>query len=269
MSERSGTVPGSGLSLPQLRWPGVAVWRRVATVCLVAIAYQMLAVPDTARGQSGTGSGAARLPDLVFDDFEAHAPGGIPQGWDWIERREAHPFTPDRNTDQRSFLVEEEHGNRFIRVTTTDAWHRIIRVNDHPRMWSLPLRPCLSWAWRAVRLPEGAREDRVNDTGAAIYVYFGRDWLGRPRSLKYSYSSSLPVGTEMEFGPLRLIVVSSGLDGTGDWLTVQRNVLDDYRRLFDREPPSQPAFIALWSDSDSTDDRAIADFDDLRAGVCR
>jgi hypothetical protein len=49
----------------------------------------------------------------------------------------------------------------------------------------------------------------------------------------------------------------------GDWKTVRRNVVADYRRLFGEEPPQRPLLITLWSDSDDTGDRAEVDIDDL------
>ena len=115
-------------------------------------------------------------------------------------------------------------------------------------------------------LPEGAREDdrKRDDTGAALYVVFGTDWLGRPKAVKYTYSSSLPVGTVVEKGPLKVLVVASAPEtGTGVWVSHERNVAEDYRLLFGDDPPDRPNMLMIWSDSDSTDSVADADYDDI------
>ena len=131
---------------------------------------------------------------------------------------------------------------------------RIILPNGDGYRWRLDSHPRLQWRWRAHVLPEGAREDRrgPNDTGAALYVILSRDWLGRPRTIKYTYSSTLPVGSTASYGTLKVLVASSARDGVGRWQTVARDVVEDYRALFGGTPASEPVAIALWNDSDST-----------------
>lgn len=148
---------------------------------------------------------------------------------------------------------------------------QVVRLNGDGYDWNLDTHPRLAWQWKAKRLPEGAKEDkeRTNDTGAAVYITFdSKDWLGRPRSIKYTYSSTLPVGTTAKYGPLRVLVVSSAADGLGEWLRVERDVEADYKRLFGKDEAPRPGFIMLWSDSDNTHGLADVYFDDIemRAG---
>lgn len=229
----------------------------------------ILAGPHVGMAQSSSVVDSVGEGTLMFDDFEGYGAGELPDRWSWITSKSRGPLTADLMTERRSFLVREEDGNHYVRATVTNFWHRIAYINEQPTEWMLDSYPCLGWDWRAVHLPEGAREDKVNDTGAAVYVYFGKDWLGRPRSIKYSYSSTLPVGTELSFGPLKLVVVSSGIDGSGEWVTIQRNVAEDYRHLFGRRPPKSATLITLWSDTDTTKDTAVADFDNIGARVCQ
>src|SRR5690625_7757155 len=98
-------------------------------------------------------------------------------------------------------------------------------------------------------LTDCANEASNNDTGAAVYVTFDTDWLGRPRSIKYTYSSTLPVGTVVRFGPLRVIVTDTGADGIGDWRQVDRDVVRDYQQVFGGDPPDRPLSSTLWRDS--------------------
>jgi hypothetical protein len=87
--------------------------------------------------------------------------------------------------------------------------------------------------------------------------------IRRPRAIKYAYSANLPVGTIVSYGKLKVIVVSSGLDGHGSWKHIERNVLSDYREAFGDEPPSRPLSIRLWGDSDNTKSVVEAEFDNI------
>lgn len=161
--------------------------------------------------------------------------------------------------------VREENGNRFVRLITNNAALRYTKRNGVDFEWNLKEHPRLQWRWRANELPEGASEKDKNDTGGAVYVTFGTDWLGRPKSIKYTYSSSLPVGTTVSFGPLKVIVVDSAREPhLGEWKTVQRRIRDDYRQVFGGRPPDRPVSITLWSDSDTTGDEAVVDVDDIK-----
>jgi hypothetical protein len=217
--------------------------------------------------------GADDRPDMprdsltarVVDDFESYEGGEPPSRWKFITSgREIWPL--ERVLDERErFYVVEENGNKFGRVFTKGEALRVSLRNGEEFDWNLKDRPRLQWRWRANKLPEGASEKDENDTGAALYVTFGSDWLGRPKSIKYSYSSSLPVGTVVSFGPLKVIVAESATEPrTGEWKIEQRDVIADYRQVFGGRPPDEPVSITLWSDSDTTNDIAEADFDDIK-----
>lgn len=201
---------------------------------------------------------------VVLENFEAEVEGGVPAAW-WVFSRSKRRFeAPDRfMNDAGRFSVMREDGNRFLRAYTAGTARRV-SLPVEAFHWELPALPYLRWAWRAHRLPEGAREDRVNDSGAAVYVSFAKtDWLGRPLSIKYVYSTGLPRETMVSTGNVKIIVVSSGLEETGEWVQVTRNVVEDYRNIFGTAPPNTPSAITLWSDSDNTDSVAEVDFDNI------
>ncbi|MBO6573853.1 MAG: DUF3047 domain-containing protein [Rhodothermales bacterium] len=248
---------------------------------LLTIAALLLAAAPVAAQSIGPASPTASVPAgastpcvpfsgcLVVADFEQFEAGGLPIGWLTYEnKRDVRPVTGELQTDEERFVVASERGNRFIRALVYGKAHRIILPNDGEKLdWDVDSHPLLSWDWRALKLPVGARENmsRLNDTGAAIYVVFDEDWLGRPRTIKYSYSSSLPKGQTASYGALRVLVVSSQVEeGIERWIPVRRDVQQDYRDLFGKEPPSRPSAIFLWSDSDSVDSEAEVDFDNLR-----
>ncbi len=207
---------------------------------------------------------------IVLDDFEADTPGKHPENWRYMTSRdrEFRSLGPFMNERENVHIVAEE-GNQFLRAYTKGEALRI-SLPLSKFNWRLADHPVLSWDWRAVRLPSGASENRINDTGGAVYVTFAKtDWLGRPLSIKYTYSTSLPVGTIVSTGNVKVIVVSSGKNGLGRWIHVDRNVVDDYKRLFGGPPPEDPFTVTLWSDSDNTATIGEVDFDNIeirRAG---
>lgn len=201
---------------------------------------------------------------VVVEDFESYRDGGLPERWTFISRRDGELALQEVMNDKERFYVVNERGNTFLRGYTEGEAQRIsLLVDEDSFDWSFGSYPSLRWRWRALQLPQNANEREKNDTGAALYVTFDTDWLGRPRSIKYTYSSTLPVGTVVSFGRLKVIVAASARDGIGDWVTVERHVVEDYRRVFGKEPPESPLSITLWSDSDDTGGVAEVDFDDI------
>lgn len=242
---------------------------KAASVGVVLIAF-LLAAP-AASGQatySGPNSTDAPQDRVVIDDFESYQDGGLPVKWKYLLSRQLHPLEPVHMRPKEKFYVVKDGPESILRVYTEgEAVHLTMANEPEGFSWDLKSHPFLQWRWRAHELPTGAREDKksLNDTGAAVYVIFSIEGLilKRPQTIKYTYSSTLPVGTIVDFGSLKAIVASSGLDGIGKWRTIKRDVASDYRAAFGKEPPRNPLSIRLWGDSDDTESRATADFDDI------
>ncbi len=231
--------------------------------CLLTIAILV-----GGMGVFSSGSAQSDPPEKrsarVVDDFEASPPGQFPNDWVYVSSdKEILSYDEVRDPGEK-MVVRKEAGNHFLRVETKDAALRYTKRNGVELDWNLKTHPRLTWRWRAHHLPKGASERGKNDTGGAVYVTFGTDWLGRPKSIKYTYSSSLPVGTVVDFGNLYVIVIGSAREPNIDqWKTVTRNVVQDYRQVFGDRPPKRPTSITIWSDSDTTNDEARVDFDDI------
>ncbi|PSQ87100.1 MAG: hypothetical protein BRD30_08950 [Bacteroidetes bacterium QH_2_63_10] len=224
------------------------------------------------HAQSPSKSGCESLPAStnckLLDDFESDTTGAPPHRWRTNEGRNSliRLTNPDAMDPKQNVYVREENGNQFARVHTEGKAFRAIMSHKRALDWDLEKRPVLQWRWRAQALPEGGNEkyDRSNDTGGALYVTVEKNWLGMPKSIKYTYSSTLPVGTTVDYGPLKVLVVASRAEqGTGEWITHERDVLADYDRLFGDNPDGQPLAIMMWSDSDTMNSVGTIDFDDL------
>ena len=100
--------------------------------------------------------------------------------------------------------------------------------------------PYVSWRWRVDRLPESGdfRREGKDDQAAQLLIAFA----GK-KAISYIWDTTAPAGETGEYHvpfviDVQILVVESGPAKSGEWLTVTRNVLDDYRRLFGKEPPA-------------------------------
>ena len=241
--------------------------RRAPILLLFVLAALALGGSTTVHAQPSATAGAdqnAPSP-IVVDDFESYKAGTFPGQWVFVKRDKSTIPPEEASEPGETVEVKKSGGNGYLRVVTENEALRYTQRNGREFDWDLKTHPRISWRWRAIDLPEGASERGENDTGGAIYVTFGSDWLGRPKSIKYTYSSALPVGSVVSFGPLKVIVVDSAREPRlGEWKRVMRDIPSDYRQVFGEAPPDRPLSITFWSDSDTTGDRAEIHFDDIR-----
>jgi hypothetical protein len=209
-----------------------------------------------------------RQAKILLDDFESYEDGALPVKWKAQLNGKLVPLTEQFTHKNESFYVKKEDGKQFVRAYSKGEAVHIALQNGEDLEWRLSEHPMLSWDWRANTLPLGGREDKddLNDSGAGIYVMFSMEGIiiRRPKAIKYVYSSTLPEGTVVTYGKLKVIVVSSNLDGIGMWKTITRDVAADYKEVFGGNPPDKPMIIRLWSDSDNTKSEASSDFDNIQ-----
>lgn len=162
----------------------------------------------------------------------------------------------------RSMFSIEKDGPRTV-LHAFNAGQNLCLAKKTPL--SLNEFPYLRWAWKAVVLPEGAREDvkKKNDSVAGIIIGMKRGLSFR--AIKYVWSSSLAVGSIVQDGPDaydKVIVLQSGASGLGTWISERVNMREDIRRCFgDRF--SRIEGISIMTDSDNTHSRAEAFYADV------
>ena len=198
-------------------------------------------------------SGGIFAQPLFKISFDGDQPGKFPSGWDAREKKEM----------RKVYSVLEENGEKFLRGNSGGLSITI----GYEKEWSLTDYPAIRWRWRPITLPSGTDEHKKsgNDNVLGLYVAFG-GWPV-PKSIKYIWSETLPVGTELH-SPFskktKMVVIRSGREGVGQWLSEERNILEDYQRLFG-EPNAAPKArgIAILTDSDNTGTEAVGDYDDI------
>ncbi len=132
--------------------------------------------------------------------------------------------------------------------------------------------PYLNWRWKADILPLDGDESvkKYCDVAASVNVVLKLSkW--RPRSIKYSWSTTLPKQTFTKspyaIWPSRtdIVVLQSGMENAGTWQTEKVNVLNHYQRLYHRKKikSCKVEAIVLMTDSDNTGTPSRAFYDDL------
>ena len=222
-----------------------------------ALDLRSRAVPRAGRTAGGADIGEPTvIPIPISDRVPPRLPvEGVPTGWD------LHEFAG------RGFVELVRDGGRVaVRLRSENASFAL----SHDAVVDLHETPILSWAWKAVRLPDGGdvREAARDDQVAQVYVIFPQWPSPRTQSdvIGYVWDTRAPVGTRLaspKAANVRIIVVDSGAAEVGTWRTHHRNVAEDYVALFGREPP-RVGGVGIMIDSDDTRGEAEALVADLR-----
>jgi hypothetical protein len=149
------------------------------------------------------------------------------------------------------------------------------------------LTPMLRWRWRTERVLQGSdiTTKEGDDYAARLYVFFDRSEdkmslkerallkLGRMRyghqlpsaALCYVWDNRHPVDSIFDnaYTPfVAMVVASTGDAQVGRWVSLQRNVAEDYRRAFNTDPP-RIIGIAVSVDTDNTGESTTTYFGDI------
>ncbi|MEZ4845896.1 MAG: DUF3047 domain-containing protein [Bdellovibrionota bacterium] len=154
-----------------------------------------------------------------------------------------------------SFVKEGD--NTFLEARTVSNSVQLFRKKG----WNIKENPILSWKWRIREFPYSDTKHVVkNDNAVGIYVVFPARWF-MPETIKYIWNSDLQKDRLLrKKDNFPAIVIRAGKDKQGEWVTEERNVYEDYKKLFGRNPPNPVAFGFL-SDSDDSKSKSIGDYD--------
>ncbi|MBI4551076.1 MAG: DUF3047 domain-containing protein [Candidatus Latescibacteria bacterium] len=194
---------------------------------------------------------------IVADDFNGYNVGAFPEGW--------MAWRGDTNRARRLYTIQEEHGNRYLHAR--DDGHSII-IRKELRSWNPRQYPILTWRWRARVLPRSGDERvaRTNDSATAVYVVLSENLFHIPKTLKYVWSTTTPVGTiyrRSGIGRPYVIVLESGPTRLGTWVSETVNVYEDYQRAFGEKPPNRAVGLGVLTDGNATRSVSEGDYDDF------
>ena len=129
------------------------------------------------------------------------------------------------------------------------------------------LYPRLTWSWKIEHTLK--REDITaksgDDFAARVYVIFPRTLFWKTKAISYVWAARMPKGTSAA-SPYTdksvIVAVESGDAKAGTWLMEERDIYEDYKRIFGEEPPLLGG-VAIMTDTDDTKDEATAWYGDI------
>ena len=135
--------------------------------------------------------------------------------------------------------------------------------------------PWLEWVWRVDKLQAGAdiRTKAGQDFAASLFLIFEERMLMLMKhtwTLSYVWTNDRVTAETVVRSPhapetSRAIVTESGTTRLGRWIRERRNVADDFRRAFGRDPPATVKTLVLFTDSDQTGQPVTAYYGEVRA----
>ena len=189
---------------------------------------------------------------VVVEDWRSYPLGTRGIAGDWKEQTWGKPAY--------DLEIVSDKGQPALRLRSKGETSTISR--DLKGGVDLDETPVLEWSWKVITLPTGgnACQKSTDDEAAQVYVA----WLRSPEAVRsriigYVWDSTAPAGTickSQKTPTVTYVVLRSGSDGLGKWITERRNVVEDFRKIYG-EAPDKPTAVSLSIDSDDT--RSSAD----------
>jgi len=185
---------------------------------------------------------------IVIDDFEA----GLSSHWSVKEFRGTTVYS-----------IHEENGNKSLKAYSHASASALI----YKISFDLKEFPFLTWKWKVMNIIStgDATKKAGDDYAARIYVIFPYWIPAFTKSINYIWANKLKKGVTIPnpfYSRVVMIAVESGTEMTGEWISEERNVLEDYKSVFGEEP-ANPEAIAIMTDTDNTGEAAVAYYDDI------
>jgi hypothetical protein len=185
-----------------------------------------------------------------------------------------------------SYTLVAEGGKTVLKAESRASASAIV----HRRIFNIYENPRLTWRWKVTQLSDrgNPKEKSGDDYPIRVYVMFQYDparasvgerlTYGAMKAIygKYPPHSTLNyvwTGKNLQekfiVSPYTdkayMVILERGREKAGQWVQESVNVLDDYRRVFGKDPPGLAA-LAVMSDSDNTQTGAVAYLDFIEAG---
>ena len=190
---------------------------------------------------------------ILWVEKFSHSPSAdnIPEGW----KLEEKTGTPD-------ILMEKSGESAFIRFRSNNSSFGLKKEME----FDLKDYPYLNWKWKVSGLPEKGDflKKETDDQAAQVYVFFPRFpaklntevvgylWESNPKNKGKE-------GESPAWSKSKVIVLQAGPEKLNQWVQEKRNVYEDYKRLFKKEPPKAGG-VALYINTQHTKGKAESYF---------
>jgi hypothetical protein len=191
---------------------------------------------------------AGRTEELAISRFELE---GL-SGW-----------SPEIFKNTTDYRLTEEDGRVIVQATSRAAASGLVKeIEFDPAKYRY-----LRWSWKIERTIKGGDEKSKagDDYAARLYVIFPGRFFWQTRAINYIWANRLQKGESTPnayTGQAMMVAVQSGPALAGRWLTEERDIREDYRRLFGEEAGAAGA-VAIMTDTDNTGDSAVAWYGDI------
>ena len=169
--------------------------------------------------------------------------------------------------------LKEKEGSPIIKLEKEDAIYVLHFISEQSSFGltkkidiDIKEYPYINFRWKVMELPENGdfRKKETDDQAAQIYIAFGTFRL-TAKIVGYLWDNKAPkltTGVSPAWSRTRLIVLESGPEKIGEWVCERRNIYDDYKELFKKEP-SGAKLISLYINSQHTKSRAESYFGEI------
>ncbi|MFN3739162.1 MAG: DUF3047 domain-containing protein [Thermodesulfovibrionales bacterium] len=165
--------------------------------------------------------------EKVEISFEGSQGGnGVPRGWKLKEK-----------TGEAEFKILTEDSETIAYFRNVSASFSLEKpLNLEPKRY-----PYISWKWKVLRLPAGGdvRLKGKNDQAAQLLIAFKGGKI-----ISYIWDTVAPEGSisDESIGwpvnlKIKVITIKSGASDLNKWVSFKRNIVEDYKKLFQEDPP--------------------------------
>ena len=205
----------------------------------------------------------------------ADAKSGLPLGWE--------PLTFKGIKHHTNYTLVRDNNVVVLKAESNASASGLIRkIRIDPKEYKL-----LTWRWKIANiLRKGdATKKEGDDFPARIYINFEYDpqKLGLLEKVKYNtarliygeypplcaityiWGNKTPIGSVVPNSysdKAVMIVVETGKHRLNQWIDVTRNIYEDYRAVFQDDPPLISS-VAVMTDTDNTGESALAYYGDI------
>ncbi len=222
------------------------------------------------------GRQALSLDVIDVGKFSAESEGNVlPANWKPLTFKKI-----ERHTTY--LLIKEDHIVVMKAESEASASGLVREIKINPKEY-----PVVQWRWKVNNILKKGDVHRKegDDYPARIYITFEYDssklsFLEKVKyetarllygqypplgAINYIWESKAPKGS-MVSNPytdrVKMIVVESGEEKLHQWVSEERDVFEDYKKAFGKEPPMISG-VAIMTDTDNTGESAIAYYGDI------
>lgn len=151
-------------------------------------------------------------------------------------------------------VIRRENGN-ILQILSKDSASLLFKRLE----FNVYEYPTIKWSWLVNQFPaykETSQHYNIDDYAARLTVVFPSWNIWSTKFLVYVWddrTNKVDVQKPSSFSDnCKIIVVEGGKNNQGQWVTEERNIIEDYTKLFGKAPDKKAAGIGIMSDSDDT-----------------